>query len=93
MRHDAGIIPLTKHRYRLYDTIGSVRDRPTASELFLRGIEQIARAFRDAPDRDEQNAAIQATETIRQKKSEHEERKRRVSEAIRNGARISRRDT
>jgi len=62
----------------------------TASELFLEAIEQVARAIRDPKKKDDLEPSIQAIEAIRRKQEEHEERKRRISQRIANGARISR---
>jgi hypothetical protein len=68
----------------------AMADHPTASESFIRAIDQMARAFRKGRKQSTDESAIQAIEAVRKKQEEHEERKRRISEEIANGARISR---
>jgi hypothetical protein len=68
----------------------STADRPSASESFLRAIDQIARALRDVRKQGIDDSSIQAIEAIRKKQEEHEERKRRIAETIANGDRLSR---
>jgi hypothetical protein len=58
--------------------------------LFLGAIEQIARAFSEPQKQDTCEPSVQAIQAIRQKQEEHEERKRRISQTIANGSRISR---
>jgi hypothetical protein len=65
-------------------------DELTASERFLKGIEKIARAIRMPGAKAAREPQLQAAEAIRREIAEHEERKKRISDAIRNGARISR---
>jgi tRNA A58 N-methylase Trm61 len=65
-------------------------ERSTASESFLRAINQMARLFHNARKQSTDESSIQAIEAIRKKQEEHEERKRRISETIAHGARISR---
>ena len=65
----------------------------TPSELFVRGLEQIAQAFgRTKMDVGElQSATKQTLDGIRQGLAEHEDSQRRVSAALAAGARLSRR--
>jgi hypothetical protein len=54
-------------------------------------MEQVARASREFRTQGRiDDSSIKAIEAIRKKQEEHEERKRRISEATANGARISR---
>lgn len=59
------------------------------AELFLRGIEQISRAIRSAKKAADESP-LETTEAVRQQQEEHEARKRRISQDIASGARISR---
>ncbi len=68
----------------------AMADRPTASETFLRAIEQVAQAFNKARKQGVDESSIQAIKAVREKQAEHEERRRRISEKIANGARLSR---
>jgi hypothetical protein len=61
----------------------------SASQLFLKGIEQIVRAMTTSKKTADESP-LQATEAIRQQQEEHEKRKRRISQDIASGARISR---
>lgn len=61
----------------------------TASELFLKGIEQISKAFRPGKQ-GKSEPPLQAAEAIRQSQAEHEERRRRIAKTIASGARLSR---
>jgi hypothetical protein len=67
-----------------------VAKQRTTSDLFLGAIEQIARAFSEPRKQNTCEPSIQAIQAIRQKQEEHEERKRRISQKIANGSRISR---
>jgi hypothetical protein len=67
-----------------------MENHSTVSDSFLRAIDQLARAFRGVRSQRADESSIQAIEAIKQKQEEHEDRKRRISEAIANGARISR---
>lgn len=83
----------TSHAWKgsiLVERSNPVADRPIASKVFLRAIEQIAGAFRQSRKPDTSEPSIQAIEAVRKKQTEHEERKRRISEEIANGARIGR---
>jgi hypothetical protein len=64
-------------------------DHPTASELFLRGLERLSRAFQGTAKKDE--PTIQTTEAFKRQRQEHEERRKKIADAIASGARISRR--
>jgi hypothetical protein len=68
----------------------SVANNVTASELFLRGIQQIATAL-GRPRNEDDEPSVQAIEALRQKQEEHEEQKRRIAETIAGGAKLSRR--
>lgn len=68
-----------------------MKDQPTPSELFLRGIKQLSRSFRKPQGKDAGESQIQAIEAIRQRQAEHEEQRRRIIDSIAAGARISRR--
>jgi len=68
----------------------AMADRPAASETFLRAIEEIARAFNNARKQGVDESSVQAIEAVRESQAEHEERRRRISEKIANGARLSR---
>jgi hypothetical protein len=61
----------------------------STSELFLKGIQQIVRAV-TASKKIANESPLEATEAIRQQQEEHEKRKRRISQDIVSGARISR---
>jgi hypothetical protein len=66
----------------------------TASALFLKGIEQMSRGLRN-PNAKENGDSDSAGDHVSiaaliKKQAEHEERKRRISQAISSGARISR---
>jgi hypothetical protein len=65
-------------------------DPPIASDSFLKAVERAARTFRDFQEKGIDESSIQAIEAVKQKQEEHEERKRRISEKISNGARLSR---
>lgn len=64
-------------------------DHLTASELFVKGIEKLSRAFRGIASKD--GPTIQATEAFKQQLQENEESRKRIADSIANGARISRR--
>jgi hypothetical protein len=62
---------------------------PTSSQLFLKAMEQIARAFREPQTRDAHEPSLQAIQALKQKQAEHEEQRRRIAQTISNGARLS----
>jgi hypothetical protein len=62
----------------------------TPSDLFAGAIEQIARAFKEPRKQGTCEPSMQAIQAIRQKQEEHEECKRRISQKVANGSRISR---
>jgi hypothetical protein len=66
----------------------------TASNLFIEGIKQIARGLRDhrrdSSDRTDDDQISTVASALMKKQAEHEERKRRISQTIANGSRISR---
>jgi hypothetical protein len=63
----------------------------TASELFLDAVQKLVQTFGDPPSQQASHGpSLQAIEAVRKKQKEHEERKRRISQAIANGSRISR---
>jgi uncharacterized protein (UPF0305 family) len=67
----------------------------TASELFIEGITQIARGLRDrqrdkSGDRNDDDQISTIASALMKKQADHEERKRRISQTIANGSRISR---
>jgi hypothetical protein len=64
--------------------------RPTASGLFFEAIKGLARAQREIRKQNTTGPSIQLIEAIRQQQEDHEERKRRISEAIAGGAKLSR---
>jgi hypothetical protein len=68
----------------------SAKDQSAASELFFRAIKRAARAFRDSENKGCDESSIKAIEAVRKKQEEHEEHRRRISEKIKNGARLSR---
>ena len=69
---------------------GSTMKKTSASELFLRGIEQLSRSLRNPRNQNTIEPQIQAAEAFREKQAEHERQKGRVNEAIAAGARLSR---